>query len=261
MLQHRGCCCKTAKLDVITPADLKTGDVILVREPQFAAIDNFILQNLCCWGANHVGIALRPIDFPPGSHIRARYPHLDNDRCYILHVIVSGVKIWEVERYIRRQSDSFSKGVVYVRRLQAEDSDDSTRGERAMRFRLVTGIDALYGEVRDRPFERNWWSIIQSFFDSCERCGICLAPRDLSSVFCSELVAEALQRSEVLDPERSSAEFLPLDFLRSDGKRVERSDFINGITLAPLNILRSGLDGVQSQTRDVMMIPLERASS
>ena len=35
---------------------------------------------------------------------------------------------------------------------------------------------------------------------------------DLSSLFCSELVAEAYQRMGILDPERSSSEYTPDDF-------------------------------------------------
>eukprot|EP00928_Gymnodinium_smaydae_P002813 TRINITY_DN11022_c0_g1_i1.p1 TRINITY_DN11022_c0_g1~~TRINITY_DN11022_c0_g1_i1.p1 ORF type:complete len:300 (-),score=47.88 TRINITY_DN11022_c0_g1_i1:153-1052(-) len=242
-----------SRRELITPSMLRTGDIILVREPSCGGCDNCILQNCCCWGANHVGIALHPLDFGRESHLRTRHPALNSDHAYILHAVISGVKVWEMERYLQKQVSGCTKGVIYVRRLQFENSS-GVAGELAMRSRLASAVDALFGEVQDRPFERNWWSIVQSFCDACEFCGFCEAQRDLSSVFCSELVAEALQRGGVLSGERASAEFLPVDFWRSDGRVIERACLAEHVSLSDILQLDSDTSGSSILARNVTLV-------
>jgi hypothetical protein len=64
-------------------------------------------------------------------------------------------------------------------------------------------------DMRDLPYERNLLELILSLFDFSW-----LRPNkpSLSSVFCSELVAEALKRLDMMTDEHPSNEFVPADF-------------------------------------------------
>src|SRR5262249_36785829 len=84
-----------------------------------------------------------------------------------------------------------------IRRLHVERTD-------AMRAALL----AFYEEVRGRPYETRRMQLLRSML------GPLLTNRepDLSSLFCSELVAEALQRMGVLAARPPSNAYTPKDF-------------------------------------------------
>ena len=62
-------------------------------------------------------------------------------------------------------------------------------------------------EVRGRPYEQSKLQLIVAVFRRW--CGF---GEDLSSLFCSELVAEAYQRMGLLDPDVPSNSYTPADF-------------------------------------------------
>merc|ERR1711974_397156 len=94
-------------------------------------------------------------------------------------------------------------------------------------------IDEFLWEVHDSPYETNPLSMLQAYFDSCEPLGFCQGSRDTSSFFCSELVAEALQRTSVLSDDIPSSEIVPMDFLQSNGEQIERAKLRDGVRLGP----------------------------
>ena len=93
-------------------------------------------------------------------------------------------------------------------------------------FRRLTGVsdeqrEEMYKKllqfrktVQGRPYEKSKINLILAAFDFSERFLTFLnnEEEDLSSLFCSELVAEAYQRMGVLDSKKSSSEYTPDDF-------------------------------------------------
>lgn len=63
-------------------------------------------------------------------------------------------------------------------------------------------------EVRGRPYERRYFELLKAAYDGPFGGNT----EDLSSLFCSELVAEAYQRMGLLSEEQASNEFTPRDF-------------------------------------------------
>jgi len=68
-------------------------------------------------------------------------------------------------------------------------------------------------DMEHRDYEHNFSEIFNAFIQKDQ-------PADLSSVFCSELVAEALQQIGVLKPGRASNSFLPSDFVAKGASRL-----------------------------------------
>ena len=68
---------------------------------------------------------------------------------------------------------------------------------------------AFRKEVRGRPYEKNNVSLARSAIDFCTQ-----QKEDLSSLFCSEMCAEAFQRMKLLSEEKPSSEYTPADFAK-----------------------------------------------
>lgn len=67
---------------------------------------------------------------------------------------------------------------------------------------------ALRRELAGRPYERSRLELYKAAYDG----PLGANEEDLSSLFCSELVAEAFQRLGIIDPSRPSNEYVPADF-------------------------------------------------
>merc|ERR1712113_445571 len=122
---------------------------------------------------------------------------------------------------------------MWVRQLIATDGSDASIPER-----MAQAIDKILPEIRDKSYGENWGHMVSAYCDSCEMCGCGVNKSDESTLFCSELVALILQRSEVLGMERPPDEFVPEDFLSSDGKMVEEANMVKGFGLGPVLELR-----------------------
>ena len=72
----------------------------------------------------------------------------------------------------------------------------------------IDKLSALRVELRGRPYERNPVELFKSVWD----LPFGRNEEDLSSVFCSELVAEAYQALGLLPEEQPSNEYTPADF-------------------------------------------------
>ena len=95
---------------------------------------------------------------------------------------------------------------VAVRRLTGIDDDKRTEMyKELLRFRK---------EIQGTPYEKNDLELIRSGLPFAEGALSFLqnTTEDLSSLFCSELVAEAYKRMGLLKTERLSNDFTPDDF-------------------------------------------------
>ena len=102
-------------------------------------------------------------------------------------------------------------------------------------FRRLTGVSdeqraemyeqllAFRKEVQGRPYEKNTIELILSSVDAQEKYLSFLrnTHEDLSSLFCSELVAEAYKRMGVLNTTKFSNEFTPDDFSSARGSGLK----------------------------------------
>jgi len=81
---------------------------------------------------------------------------------------------------------------------------------------MLAALKQFREESKNKPYEQNKVELIQSLLD-----GHLFKENteDLSSFFCSELVAEALQRMGILSDKLPSNEFIPRDF--RNGNRAE----------------------------------------
>ncbi|CAL1137236.1 unnamed protein product [Cladocopium goreaui] len=203
--------------------DLKTGDLMLSSEPLNPL--NCFIRCCLCMKVHHIGLVIRPQDFDSQSHVRQAHPEMDNSKMYVLHFLHSGLKLWDLERYIHRVHQGCGPGSVYVRQLQWSE------GER----RTFQGhIDCTFEEFKGRKFEKSFYaSTSMAFCDALEVCGIGQSQEDVSSLFCSEFVAEVLQRGGVLPKTRASSEFVPMDFWSSDGQHVEQTSLLGGVFPCP----------------------------
>lgn len=95
---------------------------------------------------------------------------------------------------------------------------------------MIKALLDFRGEVRNRPYEKSFVGLFKSLYDGCFGEN----KEDLTSVFCSELVAEAYQRMGVLSNEIPSDEYTPADFDIDTNKNAHKLPFINGCSLTPV---------------------------
>lgn len=107
--------------------------------------------------------------------------------------------------------------VLLSQRLQTYDGDIAIRRLIDVdRAAFKEPLEEFRGEVRDRPYEKSRLDLVRSAYTSWFDAG----REDLSSLFCSELVAETYQRMGLLhEPPQGKASdnYCPRDFA-SDGK-------------------------------------------
>lgn len=103
-----------------------------------------------------------------------------------------------------------------VQLVSLSDRINLYRGEVAYRLidfdrtpEQLSALGALRAELKDRPYERSLSELVESAFDW-------FGPEntpDLSSCFCSEIVAAALQKIGLLSSVKPSNEFTPSDLV------------------------------------------------
>ena len=129
------------------------------------------------------------------------------------------VLLWESTTLSKIKDIISGKARKGVQLVPLRDRLSTYRGEAAVR--CLTGpisiedlckLHTLRDEVRGRPYEQ---SKLQLLFAAFKRfCGF---GEDLSSLFCSELVAEAYQRMGMLREDIPSNSFNPNDFSEAGG--------------------------------------------
>jgi len=86
----------------------------------------------------------------------------------------------------------------------------------------VDAFQSLYAEMQGRPYEKSRVELIKAMYDG----PMGRNTEDLSSMFCSELVAEVYQRWEILPDNVPSNEYIPKDF-----STEESLELLGGATL------------------------------
>jgi hypothetical protein len=104
-----------------------------------------------------------------------------------------GVQLVPLSERIRKYN-----GDVTVRRLFNVDVTPA----------MISDLNKLRQEVKGRPYEQSKIELIRCAYDG----PMGQNKEDLSSLFCSELVAEALQRMGLLSEKLPSNEYTPKDF-------------------------------------------------
>jgi hypothetical protein len=72
----------------------------------------------------------------------------------------------------------------------------------------IIKLMSLRKELADRPYEKNIIELIKSAYDGLGGHNV----EDLSSIFCSELIAETYQTINLLSENKPSNEYTPADF-------------------------------------------------
>jgi hypothetical protein len=121
--------------------------------------------------------------------------------------IKAGVKLYLLEHWI-----TYYAGETAIRPLQVERTE-------MMRAALLD----FYQEARGRPYEQKRLQIVRAGRRRNRT-------KDLSSFFCSELVAEAYQRMGLLPPKPPSNNYTPRDF---SSERKTPLPLLLGATLGP----------------------------
>ena len=78
-------------------------------------------------------------------------------------------------------------------------------------------------ELRGRAYERNKFELIKASSDGAFRN----KAEDLSSLFCSELVAESYQRLGLLTEEKPSNDYAPVDFSHDRMESLEGKFYLS----------------------------------
>lgn len=169
-------------------ATLDSGDVLLFGgESRFSQA----IKHLTGSHWSHVALVARPWAEGPLLLWEAT---LDPDLPDIAtHQIAPGVNLYDLEQWIRHYA-----GETAIRPLRIERT-------KKMRAALLD----FYLEVCGRPFERNPLELLRPLYDGPL---VTQHEPDLSSFFCSKLVAEAYQRMGLLPTHPPCNSYAPRDF-------------------------------------------------
>lgn len=175
--------------------ELKTGDLVLFSGK--GAISTGIkFATLCGW--SHVGmvLTLQQYDFVTiwESTTLSDIADLDSRE------LRKGVQLVPLSARVNQY-----KGEIAVRQLDQVSFDDDD----------VRNLMQLRREVSGKRYERSQMELIKAAYDGPFGHN----EEDLSSLFCSELVAEAYQRLGLISEDKPSNEYTPSDF--SEGRGLE----------------------------------------
>jgi hypothetical protein len=174
--------------------DLKTGDVILFSG-KGGISDGIKFFTLSKW--SHIGIVYRFNDsLDENSSVFCwESTTLSNLEDADTGKLTKGVQRVELSE---RFEKCFASGYeIAIRQLSQSLTDD-----------MIRQLNNFRCEVSGRPYEKHKIELLRSAYD-----GIFGENKeDLSSLFCSELVAEAYQRMGLLTEELPSNEYTPKDF-------------------------------------------------
>ena len=168
--------------------ELNTGDIILFRG---STVFSRLIQRATRSPWSHVALVMRlpEYDFLAlwESTGLGTIPDIRSGE------ITRGVQLAPLSERVRSHA-----GALAVRRLEG-----ATLGQRER-----AALMDLRRELRGRPYERSLVDLARAAYDGAGGA----SAEDLSSLFCSELVAEAYQRIGLLDDRLPSGEYTPGDF-------------------------------------------------
>jgi len=175
-------------------SDLKTGDILLFSGKGGISdgIKFFTLSKY-----SHVGMVYKledPFD-PKGSLFCWESTTLNDLKDADSGKLTKGVQRVELSERLER---CFAKGYeISVRQLSNPLTDT-----------MVRALNQFRHDVSGRPYETNKIELLKSAYDGLFGDN----KEDLSSLFCSELVAEAYQKMGLLTEQLPSNEYIPKDF-------------------------------------------------
>lgn len=167
---------------------LDSGDVLL-----FAGESRFSrgIKRLTGSHWSHSALVARP---PSGGPLLLWEATLDTDLADVAtHEVAPGVRLYDLEHWIRHYA-----GKTVIRPPRVERTE-------VMRAALLE----FYQEAGRRPYERNRLELFRSVYDGPLGTN---RREDLTSFFCSELVAEAYQRMGLLPLHPPANAYTPRDF-------------------------------------------------
>lgn len=176
----------TATYDTIE-TQLNTGDIVL-----FSGKDNisFGIQWFSDSKWSHIGMVLR---LPQSDK-----PFLwESTTLSNMIDLNSGQKTEGVQRVFLRERVQSYPGEVAVRQLRVKRD-----------FKMLAALSQFRQEVQGKAYETDKVQLIKSAYDGLYGEN----SKDLNSIFCSELLAEAYQRMGLLDLSLPSNEYAPRDF-------------------------------------------------
>jgi len=171
---------------------LNTGDIVLFSGNGYIST---IIQRLDQSKWSHVGILLKFDQYD--SLLLFESTTLSNLKDVKTNSFIKGVQTVPFSQRLTSYD-----GEIAIRKLVLLNEDICDRNkinEVLMKFRY---------EVNGRPYEQNRFELIKSLYDG----PFGLNAENLSSIFCSELVAECYQRIGLLDEDIPSNEYVPSQF-------------------------------------------------
>lgn len=175
-------------------SQLKTGDILLFSGKSRIS-EGIKFFTLSKW--SHVGMVYKfesELD-PKGSVFCWESTSMCNVADADTGKLTNGVQRVEWSERLER---CFAEGYeISVRPLSKSLTND-----------MVRALNNFRHEVSGRPYEKNKLELIKSAWDSILGDN----NEDLSSLFCSEMIAEAFQRMGLLTEEMPSNEYTPKDF-------------------------------------------------
>ncbi len=188
---------------------LKTGDIVLFSGNSF--ISRLIrLATRSDW--SHVGMILKFHGYD--SIFLWESTGMNNVRDAFTGRRTSGVQVTLLSERIARYD-----GKCAIRRIENFIISPEQIGH----------LNRLRREIKNRPYEQSKKELIKSAIDTFGTAN----KEDLSSLFCSELVAESWQRLGILSEDKSSNEYLPSDFSEdSEDLRYAQGAALGGASLS-----------------------------
>jgi len=194
------------KYEIIRPK-LNTGDIILFSgKGGISTGIKWITQ--CKW--SHVGMVLRLIEWD--AVLLWESTTLNNIADVESGKERKGVQLVPLSERIKKYNGKVSVRLLNVNRNQE----------------MLNKLSLLRSEIKGRRYETSKIELFKSAYDGPLGSNI----EDLSSLFCSELVAEAYQRMELISEEKSSNEYTPKDFSDVGELILLKGDLENEISIS-----------------------------
>ena len=192
-----------------------TGDIVL-----FSCKDNFFsiaIQLMTHSKWSHVGMVLR--DHKKNTTYLWESTTLSNLKDATDNTFKKGVQLVSLNERIKNYN-----GEIVIRPLKGIQIDNNAK--------KLQRLIQLQQELKNRPYEKHKLELLHAVIDRFD--GVNRNIEDLSSVFCSELVAEAYQRIGLLDESKPSNEYIPKDFSEKGSLKL-----LNGSYLEPEKVIKT----------------------
>lgn len=184
----------TPEYDAIRPK-LDTGDIVLFSG-KGAFSEGIKWFSKSTW--SHVGMV---VHMPDWGHFLWESTTLSDLEDFETGTLTKGVQLVVLSDRIKKY-----EGEIAIRRLQVERTE-----------RMTTDLAKLRLELRGKPYEKIKLELIRAVYDG----PFGQNTADLSSLFCSELVAQAYQTLGLLSEDLPANEYVPKDFSTERAQPLE----------------------------------------